>query len=44
MTPPVPNILRTPFETLYADPLIKWKDSIKTVVGLAHPKKHGLDI
>jgi hypothetical protein len=24
--------------------LIKWKDSIKTVVGLAHPKKQGLDI
>jgi DNA repair photolyase len=36
--------IRALYRRYRADPLIKWKDSIKTVVGLAHPKKHGLDI
>ncbi|MBM4165167.1 MAG: hypothetical protein FJ222_12120 [Lentisphaerae bacterium] len=36
--------IRALFRRHHTDPLIKWKDSIKTVVGLAHPKEHGLDI
>jgi len=36
--------IRDLYARFQADPLIKWKDSIKKVVGLARPTQRGLDV
>jgi len=36
--------IRALYEVLKSDPKVKWKDSIKQVVGLAQPTEAGLDI